>query len=439
LSRVLAARIMGSAASIRAAPLGRFHCLPEALLEHLLCMLDGATLLKLCRCCRGLRGTDTSAVWEVLLRRELGIWPVGRTLTCGGSAREAYARLYGRDTEVFGAELNSRRVKQSPAVAAEPWLWTLGVRLELRNPYPCATWFLFGASPASGASLWSGSASGDGERPTLTLSLASAMRCKGYTRPRPEGLVLPGAGGEHGPGDIVLMSVRLRGASLREAEQEAGLEAWGLLLPPCLEQPAEIEARSGLEQPAEGARGRGAAAGGALAEGGAGAGSGGRGGCGGSGSGGRGGGGGSGGSGSGGSGGSGSGGGGSGGGDTVARPEGRRKATERRQAAQRRESDARLRVGARLEARLDDHVEAELAFAICADHSPLADGASDLRTPRGAPFSWDAAATSPSRTGSRYATSCRRRSSARCKAARGTRPAPRCCRGARPTARRCTF
>jgi len=149
------------------------------------------------------------------------------------------------------------------------------------------------------------------------------------------------------------------------------------------------------------------------------------------------------GSGSGGSGGSsgsgGSGGAGSGGGDTVARPEGRRKATERRQAAQRRESDARLRVGARLEARLDDHVEAELAFAICADHSPLADGASDLRTPRGAPFSWDAAATSPSRTGSRYATSCRRRSSARCKAARGTRPAPRCCRGARPTARRCTF
>ena len=25
----------------------------------------------------------------------------------------------------------------------------------LRNPYPCATWFLFGARPASGASLFS--------------------------------------------------------------------------------------------------------------------------------------------------------------------------------------------------------------------------------------------------------------------------------------------
>ena len=184
---------MGSAASIRAAPLGRFHVLPEAVLEHLMCLLDGASLCALCRCCRGLRSTDTSAVWEELLRRELGIWPAGRALTPGGgSARDVYARLHGRDAQVFEAELLSRRVKQAPAVAAEPWpypnpnpialalalalaltlaltpnakqapavaaepwLWTLGVRLELRNPYPCATWFLFGARPASGASLFS--------------------------------------------------------------------------------------------------------------------------------------------------------------------------------------------------------------------------------------------------------------------------------------------
>ena len=88
-------------------------------------------------------------------------------------------------------------------------------------------------------------------------------------------------------------------------------------------------------------------------------------------------------------GGGGGGGGGGSGGGKAARPEGGRKATEQRQAAQRRESEARLRVGARLEARLDDHVEAELAFAICAERSPLADGASELRAPRGAPFSWD--------------------------------------------------
>ena len=146
---------MGSAASIRAAPLGRLAVLPEAVLEHLMCQLDGASLCALCRCCRGLHSTDKGAVWEELLLRELGIWPAGRTLICDGGAREAYARLRGRDAEVFEAELLSRRVKQAPAVAAEPWLWTLGVRLELRNPYPCATWFLFGARPASGASLFS--------------------------------------------------------------------------------------------------------------------------------------------------------------------------------------------------------------------------------------------------------------------------------------------
>ena len=83
------------------------------------------------------------------------------------------------------------------------------------------------------------------------------------------------------------------------------------------------------------------------------------------------------------------GGGGGGSGGKAARTESGRRATERRQAAQRRESEARLRLGARLEARLDDQVEAELAFAICTDRSPLADGASALRAPRGAPFSWD--------------------------------------------------
>ena len=82
-------------------------------------------------------------------------------------------------------------------------------------------------------------------------------------------------------------------------------------------------------------------------------------------------------------------GGGGGSGGKAARTESGRRATERRQAAQRRESEARLRLGARLEARLDDQVEAELAFAICTDRSPLADGASALRAPRGAPFSWD--------------------------------------------------
>ena len=82
-----------------------------------------ASLCALCRCCRGLRSTDTAAVWEELLRRELGIWPAGRALIPGGgSARDAYARLHGRDAQVFEAELLSRRVKQAPAVAAQPWL-----------------------------------------------------------------------------------------------------------------------------------------------------------------------------------------------------------------------------------------------------------------------------------------------------------------------------
>ena len=121
---------MGSAASIRAAPLGRFHVLPEAVLEHLMCLLDGASLCALCRCCRGLRSTDTAAVWEEILRRELGIWPAGRALTPGGgSARDVYARLHGRGAQVFEAELLSRRVKQAPAVAAQPWLVRARVRV----------------------------------------------------------------------------------------------------------------------------------------------------------------------------------------------------------------------------------------------------------------------------------------------------------------------
>ena len=183
---------MGSAASIRAAPLGRLAVLPDAVLEHIMCLLDGASLCALCRCCRGLLSTDVAAVWEELLRRELGIWPAGRALSCGGGAREVYARVCRRDAEVFDAELLSRRVKRAPAVAAEPWLWTLGVRLELRNPYPCATWFLFGARPASGASLFSGGGVGrPGSEQRLALSLATAPTCRGYTtrgnhpRPRP--------------------------------------------------------------------------------------------------------------------------------------------------------------------------------------------------------------------------------------------------------------
>ena len=216
---------MGSAASIRVAPLGRFHVLPEAVLEHLMCLLDGASLCALCRCCRGLRSTDTAAVWEELLRRELGIWPAGRTLISDGGAREVYARLCGRDAEVFEAELLSRRVKQAPAVAAEPWLWTLGVRLELRNPYPCATWFLFGARPASGASLFSGAEPASGGAPhrsggaplRLTLSLAAAPTCRGYKARGPH---LQGLEGGVGRG-IVLMSLRLCGES--HVEQQA----WG--------------------------------------------------------------------------------------------------------------------------------------------------------------------------------------------------------------------
>ena len=118
---------MGSAASIRAAPLGRLAVLPDAVLEHIMCLLDGASLCALCRCCRSLLSTDVAAVWEELLWRELGIWPAGHALSCGGGAREVYARVCGRDAEVFDAELLSRRVKRAPAVAAEPWLWTLGV------------------------------------------------------------------------------------------------------------------------------------------------------------------------------------------------------------------------------------------------------------------------------------------------------------------------
>ena len=223
---------MGSAASIRAAPLGRLSVLPEAVLEHLMCLLDGASLCALCRCCRTLSSTDTDAVWEELLRRELGLWPAGRTLAYEGSARHVYASLCGRDAEVFDAELLSRRVRRTPAVAAEPWLWTLGVRLELRNPYPCATWFLFGARPASGASLFSGAAPASGAPPRrpgsgLTLSLAAAPTCRGYREVHHSRGLLSGEGG-----GIVLMSLRLCGDSREEAGHEVEQEAWALLLPP---------------------------------------------------------------------------------------------------------------------------------------------------------------------------------------------------------------
>ena len=234
---------MGTGASIlrlrEPTLLGLFASLPHEVLEHLLRMCDANSLCIIRRCGHGLRSSaDSPAVWESLLRRSFGLSPAGLTLLeeCGkteGSTRDLYVDLQRRDAEAFDAELLSRRVKQASAVAAEPWLWTLGLRLEMRNPFPCAAWLLFCTRPASGAPLWPSASSEGGGGARVELALAHAPTCKGYTSlPRMEG---PGAQEE--PSGVVLMSLQLRAAADARGA-EADHEAWGVLLPPCVPPPS---------------------------------------------------------------------------------------------------------------------------------------------------------------------------------------------------------